>query len=133
MSVDVDVGFLGSNAFWTCRKIQTSLQPTEDGESMFLRNTGIYLQAHTAIQPRGPTNTDIFTAVRISVLKMNRNRVLWDDSLIALMMEAASTFETSVNFYQSTRRNIPEDSNLHSRCENLNLTRFWGYSTNLFF
>jgi hypothetical protein len=26
------------------------------------------------------------------------------------MMEAASTFETSVNFYQTTRRNNPEDS-----------------------
>jgi hypothetical protein len=28
----------------------------------------------------------------------------------ALMMEAASTFETSVNFYQTTRGNNPEDS-----------------------
>jgi hypothetical protein len=33
--------------------------------------------------------------------------------LIALMMEAVSTFETSVNFYQTTRCNIPEDSHLH--------------------
>jgi hypothetical protein len=32
--------------------------------------------------------------------------------LIALMMKAASTSETSVNFYQTTRRNIPEDSRL---------------------
>jgi hypothetical protein len=31
------------------------------------------------------------------------------------MMEAASTSETSVNFYQTTRRNIPEDSHLHNR------------------
>jgi hypothetical protein len=30
----------------------------------------------------------------------------------ALMMEAASTSETSVNFYQTTRLNIPEDSHL---------------------
>jgi hypothetical protein len=30
-------------------------------------------------------------------------------SLIALMMEAASTSEMSVNFYQTTRRNNPED------------------------
>jgi hypothetical protein len=29
------------------------------------------------------------------------------------MMEAASTSETSVNLYQTTRRNIPEDSHLH--------------------
>jgi hypothetical protein len=34
--------------------------------------------------------------------------------VIALMMEAASTCETSVNFYQTTRRNNPEDSNLHA-------------------
>jgi hypothetical protein len=35
--------------------------------------------------------------------------------LIALMMEAASISETSVNFYQTTRRNNPEDSHLHTR------------------
>jgi hypothetical protein len=34
---------------------------------------------------------------------------------IALMMEAASTSETSVNFYQTTRRNNPEDSHLYTR------------------
>jgi hypothetical protein len=32
---------------------------------------------------------------------------------IALMMEAASTSETSVNFFQTTRRNNPEDSHPH--------------------
>jgi hypothetical protein len=31
------------------------------------------------------------------------------------MMEAASSSETSVNFYQTTRRNNPEDSHLHAR------------------
>jgi hypothetical protein len=31
------------------------------------------------------------------------------------MMAAASTSETSVNFYQTTRRNNPEDSHLHTR------------------
>jgi hypothetical protein len=31
---------------------------------------------------------------------------------IALMMEAISTSETSVDIYQTTRRNIPEDSHL---------------------
>jgi hypothetical protein len=36
------------------------------------------------------------------------------------MMEAASTSETSVNFFQTTRRNNPEDSHLHTcRRENL--------------
>jgi hypothetical protein len=33
-------------------------------------------------------------------------------TLIAQMMEAASMFETSVNFYQNTQRNNPEDSRL---------------------
>jgi hypothetical protein len=32
-----------------------------------------------------------------------------------LMIEAASTSETSVNFYKTTRRNNPEDSHLHIR------------------
>jgi hypothetical protein len=32
------------------------------------------------------------------------------------MMEAVSTPETSVNFYQTTRRNIPEDSHLEIGC-----------------
>jgi hypothetical protein len=36
-------------------------------------------------------------------------------AIVTLMMEAASTFETSVNFYQTTRRNNPEDSHLCTR------------------
>jgi hypothetical protein len=34
---------------------------------------------------------------------------------VTLTMEAASIAETSVNFYQTTRRNIPEDGHLHTR------------------
>jgi hypothetical protein len=34
--------------------------------------------------------------------------------IITLMMEAASTSETLVNFYQTARHYNPEDSNLHS-------------------
>jgi hypothetical protein len=41
-------------------------------------------------------------------------------AMIALMMEAASTSETFVIFYQTTRRNNPEDSHfLTRRRENL--------------
>jgi hypothetical protein len=36
-------------------------------------------------------------------------------TLIALMMEAARTSETSVNFYQLTRHNNPEHNHLHIR------------------
>jgi hypothetical protein len=40
--------------------------------------------------------------------------------LIALMMEAARTSETLVNFYQTTRRYNPEDSHFRThRRENL--------------
>jgi hypothetical protein len=35
--------------------------------------------------------------------------------VIALLYEAVSTSETSVNFYHTTQRNIPEDSHLHTR------------------
>jgi hypothetical protein len=34
---------------------------------------------------------------------------------ITLMITAAITFETSVKFCQSTRRNIPEDNHIHTR------------------
>jgi hypothetical protein len=36
-------------------------------------------------------------------------------SIIALIMKAASTSETSVNFYQTTRRSNTEDSHLRTR------------------
>jgi hypothetical protein len=45
---------------------------------------------------------------------------------VALMMEAASTPETSVNFYQTIWCNIPEDSHLHTHHhENLNLIEIY--------
>jgi hypothetical protein len=44
---------------------------------------------------------------------------------IALMMEAVSTSETLVNFYQTIRHNVPEDSHLHiRRHENLKSHHF---------
>jgi hypothetical protein len=40
--------------------------------------------------------------------------------MITLMMEAARTSETLLNFYHTTRRYNPEDSHLHThRRENL--------------
>jgi hypothetical protein len=41
--------------------------------------------------------------------------VFWVVAPCALMMEAASTSEASVNFHQTTRRYNPEDSHLHTR------------------
>jgi hypothetical protein len=40
--------------------------------------------------------------------------VAWSKFTIALMMDAARTSETLVNFYQTTRRYNPEDSHLRS-------------------
>jgi hypothetical protein len=41
-------------------------------------------------------------------------------SIIALLMVAARTSETLMNFYQTTWQNNPEDSHLHACChENL--------------
>jgi hypothetical protein len=48
-------------------------------------------------------------------LLAERGVILHQYGAIALMMEAASTSETSVNIYQTTRRNNPEDSHLHDR------------------
>jgi hypothetical protein len=40
--------------------------------------------------------------------------VLTASIIRAIMVEAASTFEESVNIYQTTRRSIPEDSYLQN-------------------
>jgi hypothetical protein len=46
--------------------------------------------------------------------------VFWVVAMIALMMEAASTVETSTNFYKTTRRNNTKDDCIHTRhCGNL--------------
>jgi hypothetical protein len=41
-----------------------------------------------------------------------KKKVNTSASIIALMMEAVNTSETSVYFYQTIRRNNPEDSHL---------------------
>jgi hypothetical protein len=52
----------------------------------------------------------------VGILQVETKRSL----LIAPMMEATSTFETSVNFYQTAWGNISKDSYLHTRrSENL--------------
>jgi hypothetical protein len=47
------------------------------------------------------------------------------DDVSYLMMEAASTSETSVNFYQTTRRNNPEDSHLRTNRREKLKHRLW--------
>jgi hypothetical protein len=59
--------------------------------------------------------------MRNSSLKLAKSHILSKlhpvprDLITTLMMDAASTFETSVNFHQSTRRNNPKDIRLETR------------------
>jgi hypothetical protein len=48
-------------------------------------------------------------------MRPGKSRAALAEVLFALMMQAVSTSETSANFYQTTRRNILEDSHLHTR------------------
>jgi hypothetical protein len=43
------------------------------------------------------------------------SEVIIADIINALMMEAVSTSETSVSFYETARSNIPEEGRLHTR------------------
>jgi hypothetical protein len=58
--------------------------------------------------------TDILEVLYVSIIR----------AAIALMVEAAGTSETSVNFYQTTRRNIPENS--HVQFEQLSSKTSYG-------
>jgi hypothetical protein len=49
---------------------------------------------------------EVLTAVSMNMA------IFWFVAIIALMMEAARTSETLVNFCQTTRRYNPEDSHL---------------------
>jgi hypothetical protein len=67
----------------------------------------------SAVLPGGPRRS----AVAADVVPGESYPARW---LIALLMEAANSSETSVNFYQTTRRYNPEDSHLRThRRENL--------------
>jgi hypothetical protein len=52
---------------------------------------------------------------RVVWLKFTDVSEVFAASIIALMRDEANTFETSVNFYQTTRRNNLEDSHIHTR------------------
>jgi hypothetical protein len=52
---------------------------------------------------------------KLSDLVVYRHLILRAPITFALIMEVVNTSETSDSFYETTRRNIPEDSHLHIR------------------
>jgi hypothetical protein len=56
-----------------------------------------------------PVRFEVFTAANMKMA------VFWVVETCSLMLETASTSETSVSFYQTTRRNNPGDSHFHTR------------------
>jgi hypothetical protein len=59
--------------------------------------------------------TVFWDVVPCSLIEIDLRAEMLSASIIGTMMEAVTTFETSVNFYQTTRHNVPEDSHLHIR------------------
>jgi hypothetical protein len=51
----------------------------------------------------------------VSTELLKRSTIKCDICVNLCKMEAESTFEMSVNFYRTTRRYNPENSNLHTR------------------
>jgi hypothetical protein len=79
--------------------------------------------------------TGAFWDIALCILvKFGRHfRGLYCFIIVALIMEAVRTFETSVKFYESTRRNIPRGCHIYTRLrENLNVTKYFAVSRNKF-
>jgi hypothetical protein len=65
-----------------------------------------------SLSEHGETRLSLLSEISASHGGEYENGCLLDSGFIALMMEAASTSETSANFYHTTQRNNPEDSHL---------------------
>jgi alpha-D-ribose 1-methylphosphonate 5-triphosphate diphosphatase PhnM len=66
----------------------------------------------------------VLAAIFLAVVTHDTYRVMKLSSIIALMMEAASTSETSVSFYLTARCNILKDSYLRNLCSLKKRTKF---------
>jgi hypothetical protein len=85
-------------------------------------NGSLHTRKDSVLSQLNPVHISKTTFPRFEVLTAASMKmtVSWDAPcslvevyrLIVLMLETASTSETSVYFYQTTRRNIPEDSHL---------------------
>jgi hypothetical protein len=75
-----------------------------------INNSRICIQAGHTIRGKEKVSCSLQSANLFFFLSIEKLQI--EIRAIALMVEAASTSETSVNFYQTTRRNNPEDSHL---------------------
>jgi hypothetical protein len=76
----------------------------------------ITLYLHSSILPSAHTNVNMTAFWDIALCSLvETDRRFGDASIIARMTEAVRTSETSINFYETTRRNIPEGYHLHTR------------------
>jgi hypothetical protein len=114
---------------------------------VILRNVGNHLQDQTASQPRKPRSTSSpprepqisenvasFTnRIKVSLTTCQTQALEYTELDVTpifqkcLLPPSSSTSETLVNFYQTTRRYNPEDSQLHIRRRE-NLKSYWSYS-----
>jgi hypothetical protein len=91
----------------TCIKICV----TEDSEQLIL----VRFQILTSDTMKITVLWDVAPCCLIEVCRCFKGAYcLHHQVIIAMMMEVVITSETSTNFYQTTRRNIPEDSSLHN-------------------
>jgi hypothetical protein len=66
---------------------------------------------HVVAQKLTDVSEKLTASIIIVVNKEACNRAFV--SVIALIIEAVRAYETSITFYKTTWRNIPEDSHLH--------------------
>lgn len=116
---DVDVGLLGCDAVWTCRRIPSasSFNP-EDGDSIFLLSVGTFLQVHTASQRRRTTSTHIIFPI------LNRRIRIWRNSLT----KPLNTFVTRCDVHITCTPLLTGESSVLAHLTGRNGPRVIGYA-----
>jgi hypothetical protein len=111
-----DVNWVQWRVLWRRRRTCNS----HEKENIFLKLTVFSPIGYLALSVLTPIPHPLVRPTFCLVRPAPISQPTFRERLIALMMEAVSTSETSVNFYETTRCNIPEDRHLRSsRRQNL--------------
>jgi hypothetical protein len=81
----------------------------------YKKKTFLQIKTHHRQKPSDFVSWDVAPCFLVEVCRRFTSAFCLHHHGDPLMMEAVSTYETSVNLYQTTRRNIPEDSHYHTR------------------